>query len=125
MERATQGDPLAMFIYGMGLLPLIWRLKRDVDDVSQPWYADDVSAGGKFDQIKVYFEKLEEYGPKYGYFPEASSKSILIVSEYNVERAKEYFTEMGFTIKSGYQYLGRYIGARAEMKFMLGEGAGP
>eukprot|EP00978_Attheya_sp_CCMP212_P006719 scaffold15590_cov56-Attheya_sp.AAC.1 len=58
MERATQGDPLAMFIYGMGLLPLIWRLKSEVDDVSQPWYADDAGAGGKFDRIKVYFEKL-------------------------------------------------------------------
>ena len=30
--------------------------------MSQPWYADDAGAGGKFDQIKVYFEKLEEYG---------------------------------------------------------------
>jgi hypothetical protein len=94
MEGATQGDPLAMFIYGMGLLPLIWRL-------SQPWYTDDAGAGGKFDQIKVYFEKLEEYGPKYGYFPEAS-KSILIVREHNVEQAKECFAESNFTIKSGY-----------------------
>eukprot|EP00978_Attheya_sp_CCMP212_P035431 scaffold154276_cov33-Attheya_sp.AAC.2 len=122
MEGATQGDPLATFIYGMGLLPLIRRLKREVDDVSQPWYADDAGAGGKFDRIKVYFEKLEEYGPKYGYFPEAS-KSISIVREHNVERAKEYFAEMKFTIKSGYRYLGGFVGARAEMKEWIGEKA--
>eukprot|EP00978_Attheya_sp_CCMP212_P026136 scaffold85322_cov36-Attheya_sp.AAC.1 len=49
MEGATQGDPLAMFIHGMGLLLLIRRLKSEVDDVSQPWFADDAGAGGKFD----------------------------------------------------------------------------
>eukprot|EP00978_Attheya_sp_CCMP212_P002012 scaffold4137_cov26-Attheya_sp.AAC.2 len=93
MEGATQGDPLAMFIYGMGLLPLIRRLKSEVDDVSQPWHG-----------------MLEEYGPKYGYFPEAS-KAILIVREHNVERAKEYFAEINFSIKSGYRYLGGFVGA--------------
>eukprot|EP00978_Attheya_sp_CCMP212_P013894 scaffold35059_cov31-Attheya_sp.AAC.1 len=122
MEGATQGDPLAMFIYGMGLLPLIRRLKSEVENVSQPWYADDAGAGGKFDRITVSFEKLEEYGPKYGYFPEAS-KSILIVREHNVERAKEYFAEMNFSIKSGYRYLGGFVGARAEMKEWIGEKA--
>eukprot|EP00978_Attheya_sp_CCMP212_P030440 scaffold111966_cov57-Attheya_sp.AAC.1 len=44
IEGTTQGDPLAMFIYGMGLLPLIRRLKREVDNVSQPWYADEASS---------------------------------------------------------------------------------
>jgi hypothetical protein len=54
MEGATQGDPLAMFIYGIGLLPLILRLKSEVDDLtSQTWYADDASAGGTFNRIKV------------------------------------------------------------------------
>jgi hypothetical protein len=122
MEGPTQGNPLAMFIYGMGLLPLIRRLKGEVDDVSQPWYADDAGAGGKFDQIKVYFGKLEEYGSKYGYFPEAS-KSILIVREHNAERAKEYFAEMKFTIKTGYRYLEGFVGARAEMNEWIGEKA--
>jgi hypothetical protein len=50
------------------------------------------------------------YGPKYGYFPEAS-KFILIVQEQNVERVNKYFTESNFTIKSGYQYLGGFVGA--------------
>eukprot|EP00978_Attheya_sp_CCMP212_P007142 scaffold16612_cov35-Attheya_sp.AAC.3 len=85
-------------------------------------YTDDAGAGGTFDRIKVYFENLEEYGPKYGYFPDAS-KSILIVREHNVERAKEYFEEINFTIKSGYRYLGGFVGARAEMKEWIGEKA--
>eukprot|EP00978_Attheya_sp_CCMP212_P005502 scaffold12319_cov49-Attheya_sp.AAC.1 len=95
----------------------------EVGDVSQPWYADDAgTGGGTFNRIKLYFEKLEECGPKYDYFPKAS-KSILIVREHNVERAKEYSEEMNFTIISGYQYLGGSVGAQAEMKEWIGEKA--
>eukprot|EP00978_Attheya_sp_CCMP212_P026640 scaffold88094_cov52-Attheya_sp.AAC.2 len=108
-EGVTQGDPLFMCIYGMGLLPLIWKLKSEIEHISQSWDADDTSAGGKFDPIADYFKKLQEYVPKYGYFPEAS-KSILIVQKHNVERAKEFFKEMEFNVKSGHQYLGGFVG---------------
>ena len=40
-EGVTQGDPLAMIVYGIGVLPLIKNLKRAILDVTQPWYADD------------------------------------------------------------------------------------
>eukprot|EP00978_Attheya_sp_CCMP212_P029232 scaffold103337_cov31-Attheya_sp.AAC.2 len=40
-----------------------------------------------------------------------------------MERAKEYFAEMNFTIKSGYRYLGGFVGARVEMKEWIGEKA--
>ena len=45
-EGMTQGDPLAMIAYGIGVLPLIRVLKKDHPQVSQPWYADDEGAGG-------------------------------------------------------------------------------
>ena len=77
-EGATQGDPLAMVMCGLGLLPLIRILKAEVPDLHQPWYADDAGAGGRFQNIRLYFKKLQEYGPPRGYFPEPS-KSILIV----------------------------------------------
>eukprot|EP00978_Attheya_sp_CCMP212_P033379 scaffold134426_cov83-Attheya_sp.AAC.1 len=41
--------------------------------------------------------------------------------EHNVERVKEYFAEVIFSIKSGYRYLGGFVGARAEMKEWIGE----
>jgi hypothetical protein len=85
----------------MGLLPLVWHLKSEVEDtLSQPWYADDTGVGGRLDQIGICFKKLQEYGPKYDYFPE-DSKSILIVRDHNVERAKKFVANMDFTIKSG------------------------
>ena len=45
-EGVTQGDPLAMITYGIGVLPLIWELRDPHPRVTQPWYADDAGAGG-------------------------------------------------------------------------------
>ena len=50
-EGATQGDPLSMIIYGVGMLSLTRSLKRQIMDCLQSWYADDAIAGGKFDAI--------------------------------------------------------------------------
>ena len=50
-EGVTQGDPLAMIAYGIGVLPLIRELRNDHPRVTQPWYADDTGAGGLLQQI--------------------------------------------------------------------------
>jgi hypothetical protein len=71
-EGVSQGDPLSMFAYGIGILPLIRQLKVEFPAVEQPWYADDAGAGGNFAEIRRYFRKLEEIGPNFGYFPEPS-----------------------------------------------------
>ena len=47
-EGVTQGDPLAMIAYGIGVLPLIRVLRVDHPQVYQPWYADDGGRGGNF-----------------------------------------------------------------------------
>jgi hypothetical protein len=36
-EGITQGDTLSMFAYGVGILPLIHRLKLKFPAVEQPW----------------------------------------------------------------------------------------
>ena len=45
-EGVTQGDPLPMIVYGIGVLPLIQKLRNTHPHVTQPWYADDAGAGG-------------------------------------------------------------------------------
>ena len=51
-EGVTQGEPLAMVAYEIGVLPLIKRLKSAYPGVIQPWYADDVGA-------RLYFISLK------------------------------------------------------------------
>ena len=64
----TQGDPLAMIAYGIGVLPLICDLRRDHPRVMQMWYADNAGAGGKFRDVMAHFRDLQLRGSARGYF---------------------------------------------------------
>ena len=48
-EGTTQGDPLAMPMYALGILPLI---QRSSVDVNQVWYVDDAAATGTVLNLK-------------------------------------------------------------------------
>ena len=65
-EGVTQGDPLAMIAYGIGVLPLIIDLRRAHPRVMQPWYADDTGAGGEFCDIMAHFRDLQLRGAAWG-----------------------------------------------------------
>ena len=99
-EGVTQGDPLAMIAYGIGVLPLIRDLRRYHPHVTQPWYANDVGVGGKFGDVMAHFRDLQPRGTDQGYFPEPT-KSILVVAKRNVPRTKEYFRGMGVQVVTG------------------------
>ncbi len=119
-EGVTQGDPLSMFGYGIGILPLIRKLKLEFPAVKQPWYADDAGAGGSFTDLRKFFLRLQEIGPTFGYFPEPS-KSILIVRAHNRTRAKSSFDVLGFKVQTGSRYLGGYIGSKADRELWVQE----
>ena len=51
-EGTTQGDALAMAMYGIGILPLIKKLQTC--DVTQAWYADDAAAAGSTANIRCW-----------------------------------------------------------------------
>ena len=44
-EGVTQGDPLAIIAYGIGVLPVIRELQGAHHRVTHPWYADDAVDG--------------------------------------------------------------------------------
>ena len=112
-EGVTQGDPLSMVLYGIGMLPLTRKLKDAVPECIQPWYADDAGAGGEFDDIERFFKLLQLWGPARGYFPEPT-KSILVVKPQSVERATARFAHLGFQIQTGARYLGGFVGDDAQ-----------
>eukprot|EP00731_Ephydatia_muelleri_P001462 Em0001g1462a len=67
-EGTTQGDPLAMPMYALAILPLIRRI---ADNVQQAWYADDATATGSLKNLRTWWDKLVTVGPSYGYFVNA------------------------------------------------------
>ena len=78
-EGVTQGDPLSMFMYALGTLPLIRSLHKS-GHWMQLWYADDVSAGGTLLDLLDWFNLLCSRSPDFGYYPEPS-KSFVVVNE--------------------------------------------
>ena len=77
-EGVTQGYPLAMIAYGIGVLPLIRELRDAYTHVNQTWYADDAGAGGGFGHILEHFQDLQARGPQRGYFPERTKRILVI-----------------------------------------------
>ena len=113
MEGVTQGDPMSMFLYAIGTLPLI-RCLKDVSRYLQIWYADDSCAGGSLSSIREWFDRLVALGPLLGYVPEPT-KCHLIVSESNIDNAKLIFCDTGVNIVTGGKFLGGTIGCKAAM----------
>ena len=98
-----------MILYGIRVLPLIRELRGAHPPVTQPWYADDVGAGGKFPNIMDHLRDLQARGPARGYYPEPT-KSILVVALGNVAQSEEHFWGLGIIVVTGHRYLRGYIG---------------
>lgn len=106
-EGCTQGDPLAMPMYAISVMPLI----RKLDDlVFQVWFADDAGGCGKLSQLHRWWTSINQLGPAYGYYPN-SKKTWLVVKEEFLDDAKSLFANSGVQITTkGRPYLGAAIG---------------
>lgn len=71
-EGVTKGDPLSMFIYAIGVLPLIKAVGHPDHSGTQVWYADDASACADLEALKDWLSGLLNEGLKYGYSPKPS-----------------------------------------------------
>ena len=91
-EGTTQGDPLAMPIYAIGVVPLIRELS--LLHATQVWFADDATGTGKLTRLKDWWDLLNEKGPDYGYFPKAV-KTCLLVKASLLEEATKVFGDSG------------------------------
>ena len=87
-EGTPQGDPLAMAMYAIGILPLIHRLKEE--SVKQVWYADDATAGAQLTHLRAWWDHMVEIGPDYGYHPNAA-KTWVIAKEDKYDAAVAAF----------------------------------
>ena len=90
MEGVTQGDPLAIGVYGVVILPLIQLLRKAYPGVTKPLYVDNAGAGMTFEGVFHYLDKLMVQGTLLSYFPEPT-KSIMFLPPQNVPQAEAFF----------------------------------
>ena len=92
-EGTTQGDPVAMTIYAIGITPLIMMMFELVttrcDDIKMVAFADDFSAAGKLTSLLHWWTTLLEIGPKFVYNPEPKTSWLITKLETHT-LAKKY-----------------------------------
>ena len=111
-EGTTQGDPLAMGVYAISIQPLITGLNVS-SNVKQCWLADDASGAGFLEDIKRWWEHLNEAVPNLGYFPNAK-KCWLIIKPGKEESAHAIFDGTAINISAqGQKHLGAALGSMA------------
>ncbi|XP_062507224.1 uncharacterized protein LOC134183654, partial [Corticium candelabrum] len=107
LEGTTQGDPLAMSMYALGILPLINRI---AGLCKQVWFADDATGSGKLKNVRQWWSAIVEHGPTFGYHPNAT-KTWLIVKENLMEEGRKVFCDTSVNItNSGKRHLGAALG---------------
>jgi hypothetical protein len=62
-ERITQGDCLAMSLYGVALMPLASKMCKEIPEALQPWYCNDAGAAGKALSNAQCLDFLVKFGP--------------------------------------------------------------
>ena len=113
-------DPLAIIAYGIGIFPLINSIRREIPDVTQPWYADISGALSTFERLETYFDSLTRQGPGWGYHPKPS-KSLLIVSLENFEAGKVFVRHHGLKVYTAAHYRWGYIGDDESKRYWMRE----
>ena len=111
-EGTTQGDPLAMGMYALAIIPLIRELNECQSNTKQVWYADDATGAGSCPNLKEWWDRLTSIGPKYGYFPKSSKCHLVVKPEFE-EKAYSIFEGTSIHITTGgTRHLGAVIGSK-------------
>lgn len=109
-EGTTQGDPVAMAMYAIGLSVLQDNLTYEETKVKSVAYADDYIGAGTLQDLRTWWNKLENKGKKFGYITNAN-KSCLIVKPGKEDQAKRVFNDSPIQITAeGHEHLGAVIG---------------
>ena len=112
-EGITQGDPLAMVMYALAIVPLIKQLRAHVPEACQAWFADDATAVGPLSSFFQWCRHLSSVGPNFGYFPNAS-KTVLIVKPEHLAAAESIFARTNIQITAqGQKHLGAALGTHS------------
>ncbi|KAG0725890.1 hypothetical protein GWK47_037716 [Chionoecetes opilio] len=119
-EGTTQGDPVAMAMYALGMSVLQEVIAFEKTKVKQVAYADDLSGAGKLQDLSHWWGLIQANGPTIGYTPNAA-KSFLIVKPEHYDGAVNIFSGSGVVVtKEGQRHLGAVIGTEEYKKEYVG-----
>ena len=105
-EGTTQGDPTAMAMYAISILPLL-ETKSKAKKIA---FADDFGGVGTIEFLREWWDSITELGPYIGYYPN-DSKSTLVVKERYLDQAISIFADTNIKITcNGTKHLGACIG---------------
>ncbi|MEL6606451.1 MAG: reverse transcriptase domain-containing protein, partial [Cyanobacteria bacterium J06614_10] len=101
-EGTTQGDPIAMAMYALGLSVLQDTISVEETNVKSVSYADDLIGAGNISDLYQWWRNLEKTGKKFGYFVH-EQKSCLVVKPEKEREAREVFSETNLMITTNGQ----------------------
>ena len=114
-EGTTQGDPVAMPLYAIGILPLIKTAIQKLADknmqVKMVAYAVDITGAGKLCNLKVWWNTISYYGPFLGYHLNAGKSWLIVKPEKAVEADRIFADSMINVTCEGRKHLGAVIGS--------------
>ena len=104
--KTTQGDPIAMATYAIGILPILSAISND--DIKQVAFADDISGAGIITSLQHWWDKICDFGPLLGYYSNASKSCVIVKKGCN---NLKYLKTGGVNITTtGKRHLGAVIG---------------
>ena len=88
LEGATQGDPAALAIYNLGIVPLVAWLSRWAKEKREKFpsgrvaFVDDLNGVGSLENFKKSWATLKQEARKFGYHVKASKSYITVKKKY-------------------------------------------
>ena len=106
-----------MSFYATSLQPLITHL-NGCSNAKQCWFADDATGVGLIEELKEWWDVLNDVGPTIGYLPNAK-KCWLITKPDKEETARKVFAGTAVNVSSqGQRHLGQYSAPGSILKIM-------
>ena len=90
--------------------------------VTQAWYTDDVSAGGRTSDLCVWWDSLVSRGPHFGYNPTQCKTWLVVKPEHlaRSRRALQGLCGVNITIQ-GHRHLGAPLGSKSFVEELIWE----
>lgn len=117
-EGVTQGDLLAMLLFGALLVPMAKAVHIAFPQLLQTWYADDGALAGSTRSFPDAVHLIQKIGPKRGYNLNLS-KCVVTCRPKHQERAQAVLSEFGFQYRDGARFLRGFIGCGVARKEWL------